>query len=117
MITEDELLSVVEGLSSEELELCLAQGWVTPSRREEVRYYLEVDVARVRLIRELRVDLGVEEETIPVLLSLIDQIHALRSEMRDLLGGIARQPEDVRARIAETIAELHRRRDGGTIDR
>lgn len=112
MIEERELLSLVEGLTVEEIELSVAQGWVAPARRESARLYVEVDVARLRLIHELRADLAIGDEAVPVLLSLLDQVHGLRTQLRDVLGGIARQPEDVRARIAEAIAEARQPENG-----
>ena len=48
----------------------------------------EVDVARVRLIVELRDALAVEEESIPVVLDLLDQLHATRGELGRLLAAL-----------------------------
>ena len=42
----------------------------------------EEDLARARLIRDLTENLGVNEEAVPIILSLIDQLHCLRAEAR-----------------------------------
>ena len=44
-----------------------------------------VDLARAQLIRDLREDLGVNDEGISVVLHLVDQMHGLRRSMRDLI--------------------------------
>ena len=67
--------------------------------------FSELDVARVRLICDLRHDLAVEEETVPLVLSLLDQVYALRRQMSALTErgaassprGAARDPRSARA--------------------
>ena len=58
-----------------------------------------MDVARIRLVCELRGDLDVPEEAVPLVLSLLDQVHGLRREMRSLAKAVDAQPENVRAAI------------------
>ena len=74
----------VRGVDIEMGELWVSQGWVRPSHRQGSPVFEEIDIARVRLIVELRDDMGLEEPAIPVVLSLLDQLHAARSEMRRL---------------------------------
>jgi chaperone modulatory protein CbpM len=45
-----------------------------------------VDLARAKLIRDLRDDLGVNDEGISVILHLLDQVHGLRRSMQHLLN-------------------------------
>lgn len=45
-------------------------------------YLDDTDVARARLILELRNVFGANDESIPVILHLIDQIHALRERLQ-----------------------------------
>jgi chaperone modulatory protein CbpM len=72
-------------------------GWLIPDRNDAGRHYSEVDLARAHLIRDLR-DLGVNDEGIPVILDLVDQLHGLRRALRGLLSTIqARQQERGRA--------------------
>jgi len=44
-----------------------------------------MDLARARLIRDLKNDLGVNDEGVGVILHLLDQIHGLRRTLEDLL--------------------------------
>jgi chaperone modulatory protein CbpM len=48
---------------------------------------------------------------VPLVLSLLDQVYALRRQMNALTGAIREQPEDVRRAILDLLAE--RRRPGG----
>jgi chaperone modulatory protein CbpM len=66
------------GVTETDLHLWIEQRWVLPHKQEDSFVFDDVDIARARLIRELRVDLMVNEEAIPVVLSLLDQVHALR---------------------------------------
>jgi len=51
----------------------------------------------------LRLDLMVDEEAIPVVLSLLDQIHALRRALARLNAAIDRASPAVKAEIAELL--------------
>ncbi|MDA0262442.1 MAG: MerR family transcriptional regulator [Proteobacteria bacterium] len=101
-MTEDELLELI-GLARGELARWVEHGWVQPGRRAGRSRYRDVDVARVRLIRELRYDLGVNEDGISVTLSLMDQVYGLRRDLRRLTDALANQPDDVKQRIAREI--------------
>lgn len=65
---------------------CLRAHWVVPAFPEESALD-EVDVARLRLIRELVQDFGVNDEAVPVILHLLDQLHTLH----EALGSSARR--------------------------
>ena len=63
------------------------------------------------LICDLRHDLAVEEETIPLVLSLLDQIYGLRRQMNALTAALRQQPDDVRNAILDLLDQPRR---GGT---
>jgi chaperone modulatory protein CbpM len=71
-------------LDAQALETWIAAGWLVPRPRGELRDFSDIDVARASLILDLR-RLGVNDEGIPVVLDLIDQVHGLRRMMRRLL--------------------------------
>ena len=79
-------------LEATTLEAWIEAGWLLPRDSGEAGPFSEIDLARVQLIRDLR-ELGVNEEGIPVILDLIDQLHGLRGVLRDLLSTIGAQPE------------------------
>ena len=64
-----------------------------------------MDVARLRLIVELRT-LAVDEEAMPVVLSLLDQLHATRRSLRLLRQAVEEvAPDAVRARLRALLVE------------
>ena len=108
MWTEKEVLTLVSGIDRTELQVWIAQGWVRPAQGEKECVYGEIDVARLRLICELRHDLDVPEDMMPAILSMIDQIYGLRRELRDLVRAIEAQPGDVRQNILNHCRQLRR---------
>ena len=62
----------------------IAQDWVRPQRRGGELMFAEIDVARLHLILDLRDTLEVGEGAMPVVLSLLDQLHETRRQMRRL---------------------------------
>jgi chaperone modulatory protein CbpM len=104
LIDEAELIRLVQGLSDAELGMCLKAGWVVPAESGPTRRYLDIDVARVRLIHELRGELGIDDEAVPVVLSLIDQLHTLRRDLACLGEAVRAQPEEIRSRLLADIA-------------
>jgi chaperone modulatory protein CbpM len=59
-------------------------GWLLPIEPDANRLS-QIDLARAQLIFDLTVSLGVNDEGVPVILDLIDQVHGLRRAMRELL--------------------------------
>ncbi len=86
------------GLAPEELALWIERRWVRAERGPDGEWRLtEMDVARVRLLVELRVTLEVTEDLIPLVLSLIDQLYDARRTVRALLAALEDQPAAVLA--------------------
>jgi chaperone modulatory protein CbpM len=105
MRTLSEVVTLVGRVDRVELTQWVELGWVMPERGErEEPAFSDLDIARVCLICDLRHDLVVEEETIPLVLSLLDQLYALRRQMNALTGAIREQPEEVRAAILDLLA-------------
>jgi len=109
MLSERDLLTRVQRLTVTRLRMWVAQGWIKPVD-EAARNYSEADLARAALICNLEDELGFAEEDVPVLLSLIDQIHGLRAELKGLLEALEDLPPDLRATVRMRIT---RRREGG----
>lgn len=82
MITLDLLCARFTRLRVEDLQDWIAEGHVRPERAAGELVFTEIDVERVRLILELREDMAVNEESLPVVLSLLDQLYELRRRLR-----------------------------------
>lgn len=80
-------------IDTEELDRWVAAGWLIPRRSGAKRDYSDVDLARAHLIRDLQ-DLGVNDDGIPIVLDLVDQLHGLRRMLRELLAAIKAQQQE-----------------------
>jgi chaperone modulatory protein CbpM len=105
-LTEQDLVVEVRNLSLTRLHKWIRLGWVRPERHEGAARFHDIDVARVRLLNELERELDLDDDTVPLLLSLLDQIHGLRRELRNLAQAVDEQPEPVRVRIRNAYSRL-----------
>ncbi len=105
-LDEQDLIRAVGELSVPRLHKWIRLGWVRPERREGMAVYHEVDVARVRLLYELEHTAEFDDETLPLILSLLDQIHGLRNELRSLAEAVGEQPAPIRDRIRNAYARI-----------
>jgi chaperone modulatory protein CbpM len=94
-------------LDAEVLEAWVDAGWLLPRREGAKRDFSDVDLARAQLIHDLE-RLGVNDEGIPVILDLVDQLHGLRRTLRGLLSAIHAQPEAMRRWIVADLRAADR---------
>src|SRR5256885_15593493 len=66
-------------------EAWIAAGWLIPPQTDPELAFSDVDLARAQLIRDLRDDIGVNDEGVSVILHLLDQMHGLRRSMHEVL--------------------------------
>ncbi|HTV90330.1 MAG TPA: chaperone modulator CbpM [Stellaceae bacterium] len=104
MIGADDLLGRVAGLERAELVRWIENRWIVPDERGGGWVFREVDIARVELILDIRRQFAVDDEAMPLILGLIDQVYSLRREMRRLCEALERQPADIRAAISRALA-------------
>ena len=88
------------------LEGWVAAGWLTPNAEEGMQQFSEIDVARARLIQDLRRDIGVNDAGVGVILDLIDQLHGLRRTLGHLLTALQAQPQELRERLAVDLHQV-----------
>jgi chaperone modulatory protein CbpM len=99
------VIALFPDLREAELQTWVQRGWVRPEGTEPDWVFQDIDIARVRLIHDFRHAMDVREETIPLVLSLLDQIYALRGQMRAIARAVEGQPEAVRAAILAALRE------------
>ena len=105
MTSFEAVIRLVGGLEEEELRRWIAERWVLPEGGAGGYIFHEVDVARVRLICELRHDLAIDEEAMPVVLRLLDQVYSLRRRLRATIDAIDAQPAEIRAALRARLGE------------
>ena len=69
------------GVERELIIRFIEEDWVHPADQESLGLD-EEDLARIRLIKELREDFGVNDEGISIILPLIDQLNRIQLEIR-----------------------------------
>jgi chaperone modulatory protein CbpM len=106
MIAFDDLLARLEGLERRELARWIENGWILPERRDETWIFHEVDIARVELIFEFRHEFAIDEEAMPVVLGLLDQVYSLRRQLRRMCDALAAQPPEVQARVRQALPRI-----------
>jgi chaperone modulatory protein CbpM len=86
-----------------EITRWVERGWVLPEQESGELVFQEIDVARVRLIRDLRSRMALEEDSIPVVLSLMDQVYELRGRLRSVLHALEGEPQAVREKLIAAL--------------
>ena len=97
-------------VSEGEVTRWIEQSWVLPVEEDGKLLFDDIDRARIQLIVELRRDLEVNEEAIPVVLRLLDQVHGLRRTLDELRQGIRGLSESARAELEANLAETPNKR-------
>jgi chaperone modulatory protein CbpM len=103
MISLPTLLERVGELDEAELTGWIERSWVRAEATAQGWHFHEVDVARVQLILEIRRDCAIDEDAMPLVLSLLDQVYRLRRQLAALSGAVATQPDPVRQQILGTL--------------
>lgn len=93
-------------VGQDELRTWIERSWVLPVKRSGGYFFDDADLARARLIAELRRDMDITEEAMPVVLRLLDQVYGLRRALSDLNRAISVLPEDARETLRTELERL-----------
>lgn len=99
MLNEQEVLARITALDPSRLALCMAQDWVRPRQGENGPAFDQTDLARLRLISELTEIWDIDDNAMPLILSLLDEVVALRRRILALDGALLAQPEETCAAV------------------
>ena len=108
MIGFDDVLLRIRGLERRELSSWVENRWILPEKHAESWVFHEVDVARVELILTIRRDFAIDDEAMPLVLGLLDQVYSLRRQMRLLCQAVGAQPPEVQEAIHDTLPKVTR---------
>ena len=90
MISKQEF-TVRAQLDHETLEAWIHEEWLIPGKSAGGMTFSDADIARAQLIKDLKSDLGVNDEGVGVILNLIDQVHGIRRVLTELLRSLRSQ--------------------------
>jgi chaperone modulatory protein CbpM len=79
-------------LDAPTLNAWIEAEWLLPSTGRKKFHFSDADLARARLIQDLKVEFGVNDEGIAIILHLLDQLHGLRCLVRDIQAVEASDP-------------------------
>jgi chaperone modulatory protein CbpM len=77
MINEREFLERAR-LDRRTLTVWIEEEWLIPAGAADELAFTDMDLARANLIRDLKNNMGVNDEGLDVVLHLLDQMHTLR---------------------------------------
>jgi chaperone modulatory protein CbpM len=109
MMRIDAVVALFPNLDAAELAVWIERRWVQPEPAESESWiFHEIDVARVYLIYDLRHELDIGEEMVPLVLSLLDQVYELRRTLKSMTRALETQPPEIKAAVLSALE----RRDG-----
>lgn len=101
---QDVLEEIDRSIDQTVLEDFIARGWVRPVRDVEDYVFDEVDISRIYLICELRIDMKFEVDAVDVIISLMDQLYESKTRLNKIVTALENQPRDVQKAI---LSKLH----------
>lgn len=113
MIGIETLCARFARLETATLRHWVERGWVRPRQEGEALGFDETDVARVALLCDLRFEIQLEEESLPVVLALLDQLYDLRRQVERLRAVLGALPPALRAELEAAVARGRERPEDG----
>jgi chaperone modulatory protein CbpM len=104
MMTVDDLLAAISTLQRHDLEHWIRDELVAPQQDAGSLSFSEMECARVRLICTLTYELEIDSGTLPVVLSLLDQLYDTRQRLLSLTRAVAVQDKTVQAAIIAAMS-------------
>jgi len=111
MTAIDDLLATISTLQRSDLERWISEELVAPQQDAGSLLFSDMECARVRLICTLTYELDIDSGTLPVVLSLLDQLYDTRQRLLSLTGAVAAQDKTIQAVIIAAMSA------GGTSQR
>lgn len=82
----NDILNEIENIIDQHvLEDYIARGWVRPVCDETDYIFDDMDIARIRLVCELHLDMSFDIDAIDIILSLMDQLHESNCKINQLI--------------------------------
>jgi chaperone modulatory protein CbpM len=99
MMRVDDLVTAISALQRNDLESWIREELVVPRQEAGTLLFTDMECARVRLICTLYYELEIDAGTLPVVLSLVDQLYDTRQRLLSLIAAVTAQDKNVQAAI------------------
>lgn len=103
LFSEDEAVAMVARLTRTRLTSFVDARIVTPVQSRGGPAYRRLDIVRMELLCELSEGFDLEGDALGVVISLIDQLHGVRAELKALVDAVAQEPAEVRERVGRNV--------------
>lgn len=95
--------SQLSGITLQHVTEWVSRGWVQANGEAPDLLFAEQDLDRLRLLWALHVDLAIDTDAVPVVLSLLDQVTALRGALAAAVPELRTAPDAVKQRVATAL--------------
>lgn len=103
MMRVDEIVEQIGDLQRNDLDAWIREASISPQEDGGDLVFSEMEYARIRLICTLHYDLEVNADTLPIVVSLVDQLHQARQRLLKLTAAVVTQDKSVQAAILEAF--------------
>ena len=103
MISIEDLVTAISALQRGDLETWIREELVLPKQEAGALFFTDMECARVRLICSLHYEIDIDADTLPVVMSLVDQLYDTRQRLQSLTAAVAAQNKNVQAAIITTM--------------
>ena len=103
--SEMEVLAAVPRLTPVRLSGFVAARIVLPLTRDNRAAFRRIDLARIELLCDLTEEFDLDDDGLGLVLSLVDQLHEARRDLRAICAAIAAEPPEVRVRIGSRLPQ------------
>ena len=103
MISIDDLITEISALQRSDLETWISEELIVAQQEAGALFFTEMECARVRLICTLHYEIEIDTDTLPVVMSLIDQLYDTRQRLQSLTAAVAVQNKTVQTAIIEAM--------------
>jgi chaperone modulatory protein CbpM len=105
MIRVNEIVEQIDALQRSDLDGWISEALISPQEDAGALFFSEMECARIRLICTLHYELEIDAETLPVVLSLVDQLYQTRQRLLKLTAAVAAQDKAVQTAILAAIKQ------------
>lgn len=103
MMRVEEIVERIEALQRSDLDAWISEALISPQNDAGVIVFSDIECARIRLICTLRYELEIDADTLPTVLSLVDQLYQTRRHLLQLTAAVAAQDKSVQAAILDAM--------------
>lgn len=104
--SETDVVALIDDLTPPRLHTYIRARIVQPVATPEGPGYREADLARLQLLCDLSDSYDLAEDSLQMVMSLLDQLNTARGDLRALMQALASEPDEVRDRVRRTVRQM-----------